>query len=67
MVHPDVKELFILKPLIPFRQLVAMPAMQQALYDAFYTEGARALFQWVHFTPHGVVAGSLSWPSIRPM
>ena len=35
-----------------------MTSMQQALYAALYEE--RNLFQYIHFTPHGIVRGSLS-------
>lgn len=32
--------------------------MLEALYDALYV--SRTRFQWIHFTPHGVVPGHLS-------
>ncbi len=32
--------------------------MHEALLDALYVHPAA--FQWVHFTPHGTVAGALS-------
>lgn len=32
--------------------------MNDALYEALYV--SRAPFQWVHFTPHGIVRGQVS-------
>ena len=32
--------------------------MLQALYQALYVDSSA--FQWIHFTPHGIIRGKLS-------